>query len=217
MRSFLWDRLGIQRHRHRVTIARGVRMRMTAGAIVQTAVLMDVLCRHVMMHMNHTRHMALAQTRSDGMCAWQRIRDRRRQHTKQIDQGDEPPCSHSLHSGKTNQHVDANALECSRFSEPGREHSREPCTRQDGSGTDTIVPSLDNGRQIGDRTGVNSEEMRYPNSRSTTTRDLSSPGRPIGIRDPRWPGWPRAQPVTACRDCAADALLADGHEVAREH
>src|SRR6266851_287029 len=98
-------------------VAVGVRMRMPAGVIVRMAILVDMLPRHFVMHMNHARHMILVgQTMSDGMCAGQRIRNRRGQHTKQIDQGDEPPCSHSLHSRQADEHVDVSTL---YFPNPG--------------------------------------------------------------------------------------------------
>jgi hypothetical protein len=59
-------------------------------------------------YMNHAGHMAFAgQTRRNRMLSRQGKGDRRRQHAQQIDQSDKPPCSQPLHSGETNQHLDA--------------------------------------------------------------------------------------------------------------
>jgi hypothetical protein len=58
--------------------------------------------------MNHAGHMTFAsQARRDRVLSRQGKGDCRRQHAQQIGQGDEPPCSQPLHSGQTNQHLDA--------------------------------------------------------------------------------------------------------------
>jgi hypothetical protein len=95
MRSFSGDRLCVQRHRRQAMVAVGAHMRMPARVVVHMAILVDMLRRHFIMHVNHARHMILVgQTRSDGMFSGQSIRDRRCQHAKQIGQGDDPPGSH---------------------------------------------------------------------------------------------------------------------------
>ena len=76
------------------------------------AVAVHMLRRRVAADVDHAGHMAFAgQAWSDGMLSRQCIGDRRRQHAQQIDQGDDPPCFQPLHSGKTDQHLDAMSLD----------------------------------------------------------------------------------------------------------
>ena len=111
LRSFLRDRFAVQRHRHQAMVAIGVCVQMLARVIVHMAILVDMLRRHFAMYMNHARHMILvSQTMGDGMFAGQSIRDRRRQHAKQVAQGDEPPRSQSPRSAQADEHFRADTF-----------------------------------------------------------------------------------------------------------
>ena len=105
MRHVFGFRLGIQHHRHRAVVAAGLRMRIPAGVGMQMTILVDMLLWYFVMHMDHAGHMiVVGQARRDGMFSRQRVRDRRRQHAKQIDQCKQPPRFRSPHSRQPQNH-----------------------------------------------------------------------------------------------------------------
>jgi hypothetical protein len=132
MRCFLRGRRATHCRRYRAIVA-GIRVQIGAGVVVRVAVLVDMRRRYIIVHVDHSGHVScVGQTRRNCLRAGQRERDRRRQDAKQVGQGDEPPCSQSLRSGKADEH---STSILSGFFGQTREHSRQPCTSKDGTRT----------------------------------------------------------------------------------
>jgi hypothetical protein len=97
-------------------------MGVTAGIIVPPAISVDVLGWEFSMHVKEgqARDWRLS-GRAQGLRAGQRKGERRRQHAKQIDQGDKPPRSRTLRSGHSDEQAGVNT-----FWSQTHEHNREP-------------------------------------------------------------------------------------------
>jgi hypothetical protein len=80
--------------------------------IVLSAVILDVLGREFSMHVDHTGHVTgVYQAGRNSLRAGQRKGERRRQHAKQIDQGNEPPCSQTLRFGHSDEQAGVNTFD----------------------------------------------------------------------------------------------------------
>jgi hypothetical protein len=126
MRSFLGGRLVVHRldcHRQRVVQIPGTRMRVRISVVMPMAVDADMLDRRIQMHANDS---GIGQAGTDGTRTGQRERQCRRQHAKQIAQGNDPSRSQPPQSGQTHKHSRLNLT--LSFRSP--EHSCEPLFRQ---------------------------------------------------------------------------------------
>ena len=104
MRCFCRTGVTLQRNRLRIVI----RVGLDAGMMMGMSVLMD-MHGALMMDVDHPGGMIRGQTMRRRLTARQGEGQRRRQHAKQISQGNEPPCSPPLRSGKPCQHQCVNA------------------------------------------------------------------------------------------------------------
>ena len=87
-------------------------MGVPAGMIVPPAVSMDVLGWEFSMHVEDAKHVTgVDQAGRNSLRAGQRKGKRRRQHAKQIDQGDEPPCSQTLRFGHSDEQAGVNTFD----------------------------------------------------------------------------------------------------------
>jgi len=102
MRGFPRGGLSICGYCGRIAIAGGIRL--YRSMMVVMAAFMNLLRSE--MNMDHSRNViVICQTRGGSVRTRQRVGDRRRQHTKRVDQSDEPACRQSLCSGQAHQHL----------------------------------------------------------------------------------------------------------------
>lgn len=106
-----------QRNRFRIRIRGRSRMSPSAGMMVGMSALMGMHAT-IVMDMDHPGHMIVGQAMRRRLTARQGEGQRRRQHAKQIGQGNEPPRPPPLRSCKSSQHQCVNASDpCFRDSQ----------------------------------------------------------------------------------------------------
>jgi len=103
MRSFLRGRFAVQGRRYRAVA--GIRVRISAEMVVHVAVLVDMLHRYIIVHVDHAGSVTgVGQARRNGLRAGQREGDRRRQHAKKIYERKHPACTPSPRCGQPHKH-----------------------------------------------------------------------------------------------------------------